>query len=497
MRLGTRTQRSAGILETECLLPLFELGILTNAANVIIGNPNGEYEAAYIFGHFHSPWRHLKPYKYKLPVSLSFSQQTSTTLIIYIMPPSSPTVQIDLKPDWLRVSFPNSPSIQHADYHYFWLRHNCPCLNGCRHPQTKERLIDAANIPLEIRPLRAVVSSSPSTGNDDNQPNVVLFWSPIAAKDGSGKLVVPDEKEHVSVFPLQWLLDNAYAVNRTHTHELPSHDAGLVTINYQEYASKAPIHYKAALYDRLKTYGVAVIRNRGADTEDVIHDFIDPEANVIPTHFGRIEHLRTDNTENENNDQLGYTNSPVRLHTDQCYTDEVPGFQFLHCIRPADIGGDNYFVNAQAAANYLKTEVSQRAYELLTSVPVKFDRKQSKYQSAHVSPILRLSDEIDPATGERKLAQVRYSYFTQAPQNNVPFSELREWYETLQVWDKLLYRDDFQIKANLVAGDVVIYDNTKVLHARNGFSGPRHMAGVYLAADDLWSHLGQAKQSIL
>ncbi|KAJ2863387.1 hypothetical protein GGH94_003652 [Coemansia aciculifera] len=408
---------------------------------------------------------------------------------------------LDLKPDWARITFVDDQTT--ADFHYFWLRHNCPCLSGCRHSSTKERLIDATTIPLEIRPLRAVL-----TTDDSGAPAVAFFWAPIATKDDSGGLVVQDEKEHVSLFQVQWLRDSAYGVNRGHVHELPPHDAALVTIDYAAYVAEyadvndnsrlgtsGTVLYKAALYDRLSKFGVAVIRNRGHDTEDIILDFIDSKADVIPTHFGRIEHLRTDNTENANNDQLGYTNSAVRLHTDQCYAETVPGFQFLHCIRPADVGGENYFVHAESAANYLKTEVNRRAYELLTTVPVSFDRRQAKFQALHVSPILRLSDEIDPATNERKLAQVRYSYFTQGAQTNVPFSELREWYEAQQVWDKLLYRDDFQIKAGLQAGDVVIYDNLKVLHARNGFTGPRHMAGVYLAAADLWHHLGQAKEA--
>ncbi|KAJ2752373.1 hypothetical protein GGI19_003874 [Coemansia pectinata] len=408
---------------------------------------------------------------------------------------------LDLKPDWARITFVDDQTT--ADFHYFWLRHNCPCLSGCRHSSTKERLIDAATIPLEIRPLRAVL-----TTDDSGAPAVAFFWAPIATKDDSGGLVVQDEKEHVSLFQVQWLRDNAYGVNRGHVHELPPHDAALVTIDYAAYVAEyadvndnsrlgtsGTVLYRAALYDRLSKFGVAVIRNRGHDTEDIILDFIDSKADVIPTHFGRIEHLRTDNTENANNDQLGYTNSAVRLHTDQCYAETVPGFQFLHCIRPADVGGENYFVHAESAANYLKTEVNRRAYELLTTVPVSFDRRQAKFQALHISPILRLSDEIDPATNERKLAQVRYSYFTQGAQTNVPFSELREWYEAQQVWDKLLYRDDFQIKAGLQAGDVVIYDNLKVLHARNGFTGPRHMAGVYLAAADLWHHLGQAKEA--
>lgn len=36
---------------------------------------------------------------------------------------------------------------------------------------------------------------------------------------------------------------------------------------------------------------------------------------IVETHFGLIEDLRTDNTTNKNNDQLGYTDAPVDVHT--------------------------------------------------------------------------------------------------------------------------------------------------------------------------------------
>ncbi|ORX67482.1 Clavaminate synthase-like protein [Linderina pennispora] len=316
------------------------------------------------------------------------------------------TTQFELKPDWARVYLNQATHTQTSTTSGCGT--TAHVLSGCRHEKTKERTIDAAIIPLDIQPLRA----EPTTTEEG--PAIAFYWAPIAVKDDAGQLVVPDETEH------SW--PPKYG------------DAGQLTLKGKQV-------YKAQLYDLLKKFGVVVVRGRGSDTEDIIYDFVDSDDAVIPTHFGRIEHLRTDNVENANNDQLGYTNAAVRLHTDQCYAETVPGFQFLHCIRPADVGGDNYFVHAESAANYLKTEVSSRAYDLLTSVPVRFDRKQSKFQALHC-----------------RLEQVRYSYFTQAAQNNVPFAQLREWYE-------LLYRDDFQLKATLESGDF-----------------------------HLWAHLEQAKQ---
>ena len=48
---------------------------------------------------------------------------------------------------------------------------------------------------------------------------------------------------------------------------------------------------------------------------------------MVPTHFGRYEDLRTDNTTNANTDQLGYTNAAVDLHSDQTFLAAPPRFQ--------------------------------------------------------------------------------------------------------------------------------------------------------------------------
>lgn len=41
------------------------------------------------------------------------------------------------------------------------------------------------------------------------------------------------------------------------------------------------------------------------------NDFLPEGKDVIHTHFGRIEDLRKDNSTNQNNDQLGYTDAEV------------------------------------------------------------------------------------------------------------------------------------------------------------------------------------------
>jgi hypothetical protein len=63
--------------------------------------------------------------------------------------------------------------------------------------------------------------------------------------------------------------------------------------------------------------------------------------------------------------------------------------QMLHCIQKAETGGENFIVDAKQAAEYLKS-IDYGAFELLTSFPVRFHRKQKNFQSLQVKPIIEL-----------------------------------------------------------------------------------------------------------
>jgi len=305
---------------------------------------------------------------------------------------------------------------------------------------------------------------------------------------------VGDLPSHKSTYPLSFLFENSYSWNRVEVPPPPS-DLSLVEIDFKELKEKYPStseeqplssegmnQYRHACGRKLQEYGCIVVRNRGLDTEEIIKDFLQDTNNVIPTHFGRIEDLRTDNTTNKNTDQLGYTDAPVNLHTDQPFIANPPGMQILQCITPATLGGENAVVDAVKTANYLR-QFDPEAYQMLVSTPVRFYRQQKEFQSLHVSPILRVDDNGN-------VVQVRYSYFTYAP-HIVPFEQMESWYRAYNKFAALVRDRQNQYFFALQSGDFVLYDNHRMLHARTGFSGPRHMRGVYLPAEDVYSFLNQ------
>lgn len=352
-------------------------------------------------------------------------------------------VQVSLADRWLRVRFPEGHS---ADFHYRWLRHACDL---DRHPTTGERTVCSSEIPDGVRPTDAVVEGA----------DLIVAWE----HDGRR-----------SRYALGWLEEHAYARGRdVASTTRPPSDVGTI-----EVVAAGPLKKRAArALELVKQRGAAVVRARPSErtspesaTEDVIEAFAELGLSVVGTHFGRIEDLRTDNTTNQNTDQLGYTDAAVDLHTDQPFLDEPPRYQLLHSIRVADSGGENAIVDASAAAAFLKSE-DLAAYETLTSTPVRFHRKQKSFERVVVSPVL----------SEGPPFQVRFSYFTMAP-HNLPFETMEAFYRAYDAFSRLVRDPRNQYRFLLQPGDFLLYDNHRMLHARTSFRGARWMRGVYFDA---------------
>jgi alpha-ketoglutarate-dependent taurine dioxygenase len=358
--------------------------------------------------------------------------------------------RVELHERWLRVYFGGTgDGPRHADFHYLWLRHNC---DQDRHPLTNERIVDSVEIDPDVRPVKATAAS------DRNA--LFVHWG-------------AQPEDRVSRYSLDWLRAHAYAPNEADVPPPPS-DADALTLDAKAFASETAL--AGALFGLLRTRGLVVVRGykpAGAvapeDTEKLVDLFARSGFEIIGTHFGRIEDLRTDNTTNQNTDQLGYTDAKVDLHTDQPFLEKPPRFQLLHCITAAPEGGDNAVVDALAAARYL-THTDAEADRTLRAVPVHFHRKQKSFEKLLVSPILSGHDERD--------FQIRYSYFTMAPYRR-PFNEMESWYRAYNRFAALVRNPAHQYRVRLEAGDFLAYDNHRMLHARTAFRGARWLRGVY------------------
>jgi len=124
--------------------------------------------------------------------------------------------------------------------------------------------------------------------------------------------------------------------------------------------------------------------------------------------------------------------------------------------------------DARAAAEHLR-ETDAEAFELLTKTPVRFHRKQKDFEKVLDAPFLR----TDPF-------RVRWSYFTLAPYR-LPFERMEAWYRAHDRFARIVRDPEHQLRFRLEAGDFVLYDNHRMLHARTTFQGPRWLRGIYFS----------------
>lgn len=129
------------------------------------------------------------------------------------------------------------------DFHYVWLRHNCPDVGKSIHPKTGERIVDCAEISLDIQPEQIELV--------DNKQKLKIVWS----------------KDHTSLYDVSFLLANSYGKNRN-AYPKPHVQIKDIEVIYDQNQHEA---YLKQCYDRLKNFGLVVVRQRGLDTEAVMY----------------------------------------------------------------------------------------------------------------------------------------------------------------------------------------------------------------------------------
>ncbi len=193
------------------------------------------------------------------------------------------------------------------------------------------------------------------------------------------------------------------------------------------------------------------------------------------TNFGITFDVRSKPAAEAND--LGYT--PVKLdpHTDNPYRSPVPGVQLLHCLANETSGGLSTLVDGLTVAEALRTR-DPEAFRILCSTPVRFRfrDKDTELLSSAV-PI-----ELDARGNVRTIRFSPRLDFVPL----LPPADLAAYYRARRVFDHALRSSEFEIRFLLNQGDLVMFDNCRLLHGRTGFDpqeGLRHLRGCYIDID--------------
>ena len=338
-----------------------------------------------------------------------------------------------------------------ASFDYFWLRDNArdPISFDSR---SHQRELFTADVDPDIRPRDARLS--------DSGDSLVLTWPDL---------------EGEACYEAKFLADFATSADpmRMPTPQ-PWNAAGLdpeaVRLSYQDFSADGGV---ALLLQRLLAHGFAVLTDtpRHLDSVTGVAESI---GYVRQTIFGGLFEFEA----NEDMADSAYTPKELRPHTDGTYSHDAPGVQLLLCVDYDAEGGESIMVDGAAIAAELETRQPE-IYNDLTRIGVTGVYKGDGVVLRARRPILRLDD-----TGS--LAQVSFNNYDRDTVR-LNDAEMRSLYAGIRAFDGLANDPTFQWRYTLAPGDMLVFDNWRVLHGRGAFRGKRKMAGAYINREDFES----------
>lgn len=303
--------------------------------------------------------------------------------------------------------------------------------------------------------------------------------------DEVGNVCVRFQPEnHLSIFTQLWLRENCYNLNKQFDDRSAAHKQlwqadsfleGLPRINYEHMCQNNQGKLNALRF--VKNQGFCILESVPR-VEGQVLKVIAEIGYTRETNYGSIFEVRTE--VNPNN--LAYTNMELGSHTDNPYRDPVPTVQLLHCLASSTEGGDSVLVDGFKAANVLREE-SVEDFDTLASTWINYRFSDGDADLCSRVAMIELNDK-----GE--VVKVRYNNRS-IDTIKLPADKIRAFYKAYRHWGEIIERADLKVSFKLSPGDLMLFDNTRVMHARTAFSkrGKRHLQGAYTDLDGLYSLL--------
>ncbi len=194
---------------------------------------------------------------------------------------------------------------------------------------------------------------------------------------------------------------------------------------------------------------------------------------VRTTNFGEFFEVYSRPDSND----LAYRPVALGPHTDNPYRTPVPGIQILQCLQNETSGGFSTLVDSLAVAQLVRDE-DPSGFALLSHVPVRFEYRDATTELVAVKPMIELD-------GQGHMTGVHYS-----PRlDDIPLmseNDTRNYHAARKRLGTLLEDPQFELRFRLNPGEMMMFDNNRVLHGRTSFDpseGHRQLQGCYIDRD--------------
>ncbi|MEP0072076.1 MAG: TauD/TfdA family dioxygenase [Marinomonas sp.] len=345
-----------------------------------------------------------------------------------------------------------------SEYHYLWLRDNCHCPE-CISTKTREQVFEICDVPYSIKPSNAYIT-------DDHR--IVVDW---------------DYADHTSKYHPGWLLSHCYSEEVVQSKQWKPilWDKERITTELPRAKSSALIQSDEVLLTwlrDLRDYGIGIVSDVGTELGS-LKAVTDRIAFMRESNYGTLFDVTTTAKANTS----ANTNIRLPLHTDLSARELQPGLQFLHCLVNDATGGESIYVDGFKIAEYMR-EHHPEEFRDLSAIPMTFNNKDPYCDYNYRSTVIATD-----SNGE--VTEVRHANFIRGP-IDVPAHQTMAIYKAYQCFIRLTREPAFQLFFRLTAGEMVVFDNRRVLHARNAFdlkTGMRQLQGCYIDRDEFLSRI--------
>jgi gamma-butyrobetaine dioxygenase len=354
-------------------------------------------------------------------------------------------VRFSLETDPPRILAQTGKSAGAVELPALWLRERCQDPESLD-PHTQQRLFDPHRLPDHLSLVRVEKTGANRA--------LLAFSDGYAGEYELSRLADELDLEDGLPREIPWRADLALETVSVEGRALDSDEARLRAV------------------ETFLTHGLVIIRDLSTEPECIL-GVARRFGHVRETNFGRIFEVYSRPGSND----LAYRPVSLGAHTDNPYREPVPGVQLLHCLVNETTGGWSTLVDSLSVAEALQEE-DPDGLQLLASTPVRFrfidaneeltERRPIVQRDAggrmtgvHYSPRLDYLPLLDPATTRRfQRARRRLSELFADPR--------------------------FELRFPLRAGELMMFNNSRVLHGRTAYDpneGRRHLQGCYIDLD--------------
>jgi len=222
--------------------------------------------------------------------------------------------------------------------------------------------------------------------------------------------------------------------------------------------------------EKLYKFGFVVIQNCKTEMSSV-EKIANKIGYVRESIFGGLWSFESNNDMADS----AYTQDELRPHTDSTYSNDAPGLQLLLCCHYEATGGESIMVDGFKIAEKIYKE-NRDLYTLLSEIEV-----TGQYIGDGV--FLEAKRPIFKLNSNKELVQVSFNNYDRAAFRMNDEKTLK-FYDAIREFDLIANNREYQWRHILKPGELLIFNNWRILHGRGSFKGDRKMSGCYINKED-------------